>query len=213
MAANGAALCIGVSRYNDRGLVALPDAAVSAREVQKALDTRVFPGSTAIVDPGSNGDLFLKLQKAAGEARGGTFVLYFAGHALRRGGDLLLTTRDTELEGTKGCVPWSDVRGMLKREGIVTGVVLLNVDQPVGSGRPQLDGGPVAVMGSLRTYDAGGANASVRAYADAVLAVLQRPAAELEAFLTDGVLDAAGLNKYLAAKAPPSASHASYAAP
>jgi hypothetical protein len=210
LAANGAALCIGVSKYNDRGLVPLPDAAVSAREIQKALDTRVFPASTTIVDPGSNGDLFLKLQKAAGEARGGTFVLYFAGHALRRGGELLLTTRDTELEGAKGCVPWSDVRGMLKREGIVTGVVLLNVDQPAGSGRPQLDGGPVAVMGSLRTYDAGGANASIRGYADALLAVLQRPSAEIESFLHDGVLDAAGLNKYLAEKAPPSASHASF---
>ncbi len=213
MAANGAALCIGVSKYNDRGLVPLPDAAVSAREVQKALDTRVFPASTTIVDPGSNGDLFLKLQKAAGEARGGAFVLYFAGHALRRGGELLLTTRDTELEGAKGCVPWSDVRGMLKREGIVTGVVLLNVDQPAGSGRPQLDGGPVAVMGSLRTYDAGGANTSIRAYADALLAVLQRPSAEIESFLHDGVLDAGGLNKYLAEKAPASASHASFSTP
>ncbi|HEY5242978.1 MAG TPA: hypothetical protein VIJ22_15970, partial [Polyangiaceae bacterium] len=125
----------------------------------------------------------------------------------------LLTTRDTELEGAKGCVPWSDVRGMLKREGIVTGVVLLNVDQPAGSGRPQLDGGPVAVMGSLRTYDAGGANASIRGYADALLAVLQRPSAEIESFLHDGVLDAAGLNKYLAEKAPPSASHASFSTP
>ncbi len=213
MAANGAALCIGVSKYNDRGLVPLPDAAVSAREIQKALDTRVFPASTTIVDPGSNGDLFLKLQKAAGEARGGAFVLYFAGHALRRGGELLLTTRDTELDGAKGCVPWSDVRGMLKREGIVTGVVLLNVDQPAGSGRPQLDGGPVAVMGSLRTYDASGANASIRGYADALLAVLQRPSAEIESFLHDGVLDAAGLNKYLAEKAPASASHASFSTP
>ncbi|MGD0530297.1 MAG: hypothetical protein ABSE49_34500, partial [Polyangiaceae bacterium] len=211
MTANGAALCIGVSRYNDRGLAPLPDAALTAREVQKALDTRVFPASTAIVDPGSNGDLFLKLQKAAGEARGGTFILYFAGHALRRGGDLLLTTRDTELEGTKGCVPWSDVRGMLKREGIVTGVFLLNVDQPAGSGRPQLDGSSVAVMGSLRTYDASGGNTALRAYADAVLAVLQRPGAELEAYLTDGTLDATGLNKYLTEKAPAAAAHASFA--
>jgi hypothetical protein len=211
LTANGAALCIGVSRYNDRGLAPLPDAALTAREIQKALDTRVFPASTAIVDPGSNGDLFLKLQKAAGEARGGTFVLYFAGHALRRGGDLLLTTRDTELEGTKGCVPWSDVRGMLKREGIVTGVFLLNVDQPAGSGRPQLDGSSVAVMGSLRNYDASGGNASLRAYADAVLAVLQRPGADLEAYLTDGVLDATGLNKYLTEKAPAAAAHASFA--
>jgi len=211
--ANGAALCVGVSKYNDRGLVPLPEAAVSAREIQKALDTRVFPATATIVDPGSNGDLFLRLQKAAGEARGGTFVLYFAGHALRRGGDLLLTTRDTELEGTKGCVPWSDVRGMLKREGIATGVVLLNVDQPAGSSRPQLDGGSVAVMGSLRTYDAGGANASIRGYADALLAVLQRPAAEIESFLTDGVLDAEGLHKYLAEKAPASAPHASFSKP
>ena len=212
-ATNGAALCIGVSKYNDRGLSPLPDAAVSAREIQKALDSRVFQTATAIVDPGSNGDLFLKLQKAAGEARGGTFVLYFAGHALRRGGDLLLTTRDTELEGTKGCVPWSDVRGMLKREGIVSGLVLLNVDQPAGSGRPQFDGGSVAVMGSLRTYDVGGGNASLRSYADAVLAVLQRPAAEIESFLTDGALDAAGLHKYLAEKAPASSSHASFSTP
>jgi hypothetical protein len=211
--ANGAALCVGVSKYNDRGLAPLPDATLSAKEIQKALDSRVFPASTAILDPGSNGDLFLKLQKAAGEAKGGTFVLYFAGHALRRGGDLLLTTRDTELEGTKGCVPWSDVRGMLKREGIVAGVVLLNVDQPAGSGRPQLDGGPVAVMGSLRTYDVGGGNASLRSYADAVLAILQRPAAEIESFLNDGVLDAAGLNKYLAERAPASAPHASYSMP
>jgi hypothetical protein len=212
-ATNGAALCIGVSKYNDRGLAPLPDAAVSAREVQKALDSRVFQASTTIVDPGSNGDLFLKLQKAAGEARGGTFVLYFAGHALRRGGDLLLTTRDTELEGTKGCVPWSDVRGMLKREGIVTGLVLLNVDQPAGSGRPQFDGGSVAVMGSLRTYDVASGNASLRTYADAVLAALQRPSAEIESFLTDGVLDTAGLHRYLAEKAPASASHASFSTP
>ena len=211
--ANGAALCVGVSKYNDRGLAPLPDATLSAKEIQKALDAKVFPASTAILDPGSNGDLFLKLQKAAGEAKGGAFVLYFAGHALRRGGDLLLTTRDTELEGTKGCVPWSDVRGMLKREGIVAGVVLLNVDQPAGSGRPQLDGGPVAVMGSLRTYDAGGGNASLRSYADAVLAILQRPSAEIESFLNDGVLDAVGLNKYLAAKAPASAAHASFSTP
>ena len=212
-ATNGAALCVGVSKYNDRGLVPLPDAAVSAREVQKALDSHVFPASATIVDPGSNGDLFLRLQKAAGEARGGTFVLYFAGHALRRGGDLLLTTRDTELEGTKGCVPWSDVRGMLKREGIVTGVFLLNVDQPAGSGKPQLDGGSVAVMGSLRTYDVAGGNASIRSYADAVLAVLQRPAADIESFLTDGVLDSAGLHKYLAERAPASASHTSFSTP
>ena len=211
--ANGAALCVGVSKYNDRGLAPLPDATLSAKEIQKALDSRVFPASTAILDPGSNGDLFLKLQRAAGEAKGGAFVLYFAGHALRRGGDLLLTTRDTELEGTKGCVPWSDVRGMLKREGIVAGVVLLNVDQPAGSGRPQLDGGPVAVMGSLRTYDVGGGNASLRSYADSVLAILQRPAAEIESFLNDGVLDAAGLNKYLAERAPASAPHASYSMP
>jgi hypothetical protein len=210
---NGAALCVGVSKYNDRGLAPLPDAAASAREVQKALDGRIFPATAAIVDPGSNGDLFLRLQKAAGEARGGSFFLYFAGHALRRGGDLLLCTRDTELDGARGCVPWSDVRGMLKREGVVGGLVLLNADQPAGGGRPQLDGGAVGVLGSLRTYDAGGGNASLRGYADAVLAALQRPAAELEPYSSDGALDAAGLHKYLSEKAPAAAAHAKFSMP
>lgn len=210
---NGSALCVGVSKYNDRSLAALPDAAATAREVQKAMDTRVLPATAVIVDPGSNGDLFLRIQKAAGEARGGTFFFYFAGHALRRGGDLLLATRDTEVDGTRGCVPWSDVRGMLKREGVVGGVVLLNCDQPAGSGKAQLDGGPVAVLGSLRNYDPASGNASIRSYADVVLAALQRPAADLEAFLNDGVLDTAGLHKYLAKHAPANAPHASFSVP
>jgi hypothetical protein len=210
---NGAALCVGVSRYNDAGLVPLPEAAVSAREIQKALDARLLPATAAIVDPASNGDLFLRIQKAAGEARGGTFFFYFAGHALRRGGDLLLATRDTELAGAKGCVPWSDVLGILKREGVAGGMALLNVDQPVGAARPQLDGGSVAVVGSLRTYDAAGANASLRGYADVVLAALLRPAADIETFLSDGVLDAGGLHRYLAARAPRTAPHASFSMP
>ncbi|HEY8089620.1 MAG TPA: hypothetical protein VIF09_17290 [Polyangiaceae bacterium] len=190
----------------------LPDAALSARELQKALDPRVFPAASAIVDPGSYGDLFVKLQRAAQGAKGGTFLFYFAGHALRRGGDLLLAVRGSELEGAKGWVPWSDVRDMLKREGVAGGLVLLNVDQPA-AGLPQLGGGVVAVMGSVRTYDPGSANANVRGYADALLAVLQRPAAEIESFLNDGTLDASGLHKYLTERSPPGASHSSFSMP
>jgi len=210
---NGAALCVGVSKYNDRALAPLPDAGVTAREIQKALEPHLFPASSAIIDPGSNGDLFLRLQKAAGEARGGIFVLYFAGHALRRGGDLLLATRDTELEGAKGCVPWSDVHSMLRRERVSGGLVLLNVDQPAGMGPPQLGGGALCMLASLRTYDADTGNASLRGYADAILGALQKPAGELESFLKDGALDASGLHRYLSERAPPKALHATFSMP
>jgi hypothetical protein len=210
---NGAALCVGVSKYNDRALAPLPDAGTTAREIQKALEPHLFPASGAIIDPGSNGDLFLRLQKAAGEARGGIFVLYFAGHALRRGGDLLLSTRDTELEGAKGCVPWSDVHSMLRRERVSGGLVLLNVDQPAGLGPPQLGGGTLCILASLRTYDADTGNASLRGYADAILAALQKPVGELESFLKDGALDASGLHRYLSDRAPPKALHSTFSMP
>ncbi|HEY6464334.1 MAG TPA: hypothetical protein VIY73_29405, partial [Polyangiaceae bacterium] len=204
-------LCVGVSRYTDGGLAPLPDAAATAREVQKALDPKLFSGVSTISDPGTNGDLFLRLQKAARDAKGGAFFLYYAGHALRRGNDLLLAARDSELEGTKGCVPWSDVRDMLKREAVAAGVVILNVDIAGGAPRLQIGSDTVAVIGSVRTYDAAAGNANLRAYADALVRLLQGPTAEVSPYLVDHVLDANGLHKALEKKATTTAPHASFA--
>jgi hypothetical protein len=204
-----AGLCVGVSRYSDRALAALPDATLTAQEIQKAFESRLVPNVSLLLDPRDNGALFVALERAMHEAQGETFVLYFAGHALRRGSELLLAVRDSEFEGARGCVPWSDVQAMLKRE-VKSGLVVLNVDQPPGSPPAALAAAKVAVMGSLRPYDARSATASLRGYADVVLAALQKPAAELEGYLTDGLLDSAGFAKYLAERAPAGAPHTSY---
>jgi hypothetical protein len=204
-----AGLCVGVSKYADRALAPLPDAASSAQEIQKAFESRLVPGVTVMLDPRDNGALFVALERSTRESQGETFVLYFAGHALRRDNELLLAVRDSELEGAKGCVPWSDVQAMLKRQ-VKNGLVVLNLDQPPGSPPAALGANKVAVMGSLRSYDARSANASLRSYADIVLAALRSPADDLGAYLTDGLLDSNGFGKYLAERAPAGASHRVY---
>jgi hypothetical protein len=207
----GAGLCVGVSRYDDRGLVPLPDAALGAQEILKAFDAKLVRGMRLLTDPGSNGDLFLALQRVMQEAQGGSLVLYFAGHALRRGSDLLLAVRESEVEGTRGCVPWGDVADMVKRAGIVEGLVLLNLDQPAGAPPLELSAGKATVMGSVRRYDAGAGNRQLRGYADAVLAALKQPALQVEPFLNEGKLDADGLGRCLAARASAVAAHTRFA--
>jgi hypothetical protein len=204
-----AGLCVGVSKYGDRALSPLPDAASSAQEIQKAFESRLVPGVTVMLDPRDNGALFVALERSMRESHGETFVLYFAGHALRRGNELLLAVRDSELEGARGCVPWSDVQAMLKR-AVKNGLIVLNLDQPPGSPPAALGTSKVAVMGSLRSYDARSANASLRGYADVVLAALRSPAGDLGQYLTDGLLDSNGFGKYLAERAPTGASHKVY---
>ena len=204
-----AGLCVGVSKYGDRALAPLPDAASSAQEIQKAFESRLVPGITVMLDPRDNGALFVALERSMRESQGETFVLYFAGHALRRGSELLLAVRDSELEGARGCVPWSDVQAMLKRE-VKNGLIVLNLDQPPGSPPAALGTSKVAVMGSLRSYDARSANASLRSYADVVLAALRSPAGDLGSYLTEGQLDSNGFGKYLAERAPAGAPHKVY---
>ena len=194
-----AGLCVGVSRYGDRALAPLPDAATSAQEIQKAFESRLVPGVTVMLDPRDNGALFVALERSMHESQGETFVLYFAGHALRRGSELLLAVRDSEVEGAKGCVPWSDVQAMLKRE-VKNGLVVLNLDQPPGSPPAALGTSKVAVMGSLRSYDARSANGSLRSYADVVLGALRSPAEDLGPYLTEGLSASASVVDALQAK-------------
>ena len=122
---------------------------------------------------------------------------------------MLLAVRDTEVDGTRGCVPWSDVQAMLKRD-VRAGLVIMNVDQPAASPRADLGVTKVAVMGALRPYDERTSNASLRAYADVELSALESGPEDLAAYLTDGLLDSAGFARLLAERAPKAAGHASH---
>lgn len=208
-----AGLCVGVSKYDDRGLAPLPDAAGTAQDILGAFDPTCISGLRLVVDPRSNGDLFLAVQRAAQDAQGGSFVLYFAGHALRRGTELLLAVRESEIDGARGCVPWVDVEDMIRRAGVADGLVLLNLDQPPGAPPLQLSAGKAVVMGSVRRYDSATANKQLRAYADTLLAALKQPASAVEPFLSEGKLDANGLGRWLAARAPAAAVHTSFSVP
>jgi len=63
---NGSGLCVGASRYGDRELVALPEAAQSAREMLKVLDRRVFPATASVIDPAHAGATYTSLTGAVG---------------------------------------------------------------------------------------------------------------------------------------------------
>jgi hypothetical protein len=202
----GAALCVGVSMYRDKELGVLPAASSSARDMEKALQGMFTKGVRLLADPPGIDDLFVGLQRAMRDARGGTLLLYYAGHTLRRGNDLLLTVGDSVVEGPKVCVPWSDIEDLLGRERVTQAVVLLNVDQPTDAPLA-IEKEGVCVMGSVRVHDRASANTKLRAYGEAVLEALRRPAAEVAPYLTDGKLDVGGLDRYLAERAPKTLGH------
>src|SRR4029079_10916805 len=110
----GAGLSVGVTEYKDAKLERCKAAATSAREVADALDPKVVRDVRVIANPATGDTLFGDLQKAVGAAKGGAFFFYFAGHALRRGDDLLLAVCDSELEAKSGCVPLSDVLDIIR---------------------------------------------------------------------------------------------------
>src|SRR4051812_26929093 len=117
-AAKGAGLSVGTSEVHDPKLARCAAAATSAREVAEALDAKLVRGVRVIANPPTFDALYGELQKALREAKGGTFFLYFAGHALRRGDDLLLTVGESEVEGAKGCVSLADVIDLLRRASL-----------------------------------------------------------------------------------------------
>src|SRR5580704_1589271 len=122
-----AGVCVGVGRHQDAALGDLPSAVESAREVAKAMDAL---GSMRLVtNPTGHMDLFVALQNAIREARGGSFFLYFAGFVLERDGELLLAVSGTEARAKSGCVPWSDVEDILKRENVAKALVVLNAEK------------------------------------------------------------------------------------
>jgi hypothetical protein len=98
----GAGLSIGVAEYNDRTLSACPAALESAREVARALNPDLVPEVRVVMNPPSADALFKDLDKTIRSARGGAFFLYFAGHAIRREDDLLLTAATSEFKDAKG---------------------------------------------------------------------------------------------------------------
>lgn len=209
-----AGLCVGASLYDDAGLSPLPDAAVSAREIAAALDTKIVRGVSALIDPPGSDDLFLALQKSIHDAKGGSFFLYFAGHALWRDGELRLAARSTELEGAKACVPWSDVDDLLVRERIESAMIVLNIDHSGDKpGIPRVTHGATVFMGSVRAHALKGANLRLRAYADAVLGGLRKRPLDLESFLRDGQLDAGAIGRYLTEKAPRAVEHRVFSEP
>lgn len=210
-ASTGAGLCVGVEHYQDPKLGPLPAACASAREVADALDPKLVKGVEVMQDVATNDDLFRALQRTLRAARGGAFFFYFAGHALRRGDDLLLALGESEVLGAKGCVPWSDIEDLLKRERVARAVVVLNVDHEV-EGAPKAPGvsAEIHVMGSLRVNEAAAANKQCRAYADALLAALSKPVGA--AYVEEGALDAEGLGRFLEATAPKLLVHKVFAA-
>lgn len=201
----GAGLSVGVTEYRDAKLTRCPAASASAREVAAALDPAVMRGPRVLTDPATNDTFFDALQKTAREAKGGAFFFYFAGHALRRGDDLLLTVCDSELEGARGCVPLSDVLDILRKAPIERGIVILNIDLPhePKAKSPRFDDG-ILILGSSRIHEPASANARLDEYACALLQALRLPALEVEAYLDDGKLDGAGLARAIAAMAPKS---------
>jgi hypothetical protein len=122
------ALCVGVSRYQDKNLGELASAADSAKTVARALEKSTF-GVRVVANPGSSLDLFETLQKAVRDAREGTFLFYFAGHVIERGDDLLLAMGDCDAKEKKGGVPWSDVEDLLKRERVTHAIFVINAEK------------------------------------------------------------------------------------
>src|SRR5579871_5769398 len=108
-------LSVGATEYTDKKLLRCPAAAASAREVAEALDSKLVRGVRVLANPPTGDLLFTDVQRAVQEARGGSFFFYFAGHALRRGDDVLLAVGESEVEGAKGCVPLSDVLDIVRR--------------------------------------------------------------------------------------------------
>jgi hypothetical protein len=201
-AIKGAGISVGVADYKDRKLCQCPAAAASAGEVASALDAKLVRRVRVITNPPDFDALFGEITKTARDAKGGTFFFYFAGHALRRGDDLLLAVTHSEHEGSKGCVPLSDVLDIVRRAQVQSSLVILNVDHPPSAAKSPSLGEGVTVIGSSRSYDARTADVRFKEYAGAVVAALRAPALELEPYLEDGLLNADGLARYLADKAP-----------
>jgi len=199
----GAGLSVGVAEYNDKVLSACPAALDSAREVARALNPDLVPEVRVITNPPSADALFKDLEKTIRSARGGSFFLYFAGHALRREDEILLAAATSEFKDAKGCVPVSDIVSLLKREQVARALILLNIDQPpAATTKPPRVMEGAAVIGSTRAFDPTSANTRLKAFSSVVLEALRRPAQEIAPYLNDGRLDADGLGRYLLASAP-----------
>src|SRR5207237_1191239 len=104
-----AALAIGASLYDDKKFAPLPSAAESARAIADKFDSRSIGHVEVTANPGRSDDLFVVISKAIHVARRGAFVLYFSGNVLRRDSELLFAVQDSEVTGTMGCVPLSDI--------------------------------------------------------------------------------------------------------
>jgi hypothetical protein len=199
---DGAGLCIGVSTYTDPRLTSCPSAARTAEALALELAPCFSNGVRAVIDPKQSYDLFLAIQTSIQKARGGVFVLYFAGITIRRGDDLLLTTSGSSLEAKSSCVPWSDVDAILEQEKVPRGLVLMNAEGFAGVGWLGSARTNVHGMGSVRIHDPQVAEQRLAAYGDALLDALREPAHALRAHLSEGRLDVAALGRYLAARFP-----------
>jgi hypothetical protein len=202
-AIKGAGLSVGVAEYNDKVLSACPAALDSARDVARALNPDLVPEVRVVTNPPSADALFRDLEKTIRSARGGAFFLYFAGHALRREDEILLAAATSEFKEAKGCVPLSDIVNLLRREQVARALIILNIDQPpAATTKPPRVPEGAAVIGSTRAFDPTSSNQRLRAFSNALLEALRRPAQELAPYLNDGRLDADGLGRYLLASAP-----------
>ena len=198
----GAGLAVGVSTYGDHKLTSCPSAARTAEAVARALGPCLSNGVATVVDPKDTYALFLALQKAGARARGGVFVLYYAGLTIRNGDELLLTTSASTRDAKSACVPWSDVEAILENERVARGLVILNAEGFAGVGWLGAAKPSVFGMGSVRIHDPNVADARIASYGAAVADAFGAPAHELRAHLVDGKLDVAALGRYLATRAP-----------
>ncbi|HEY4122656.1 MAG TPA: hypothetical protein VGM56_32550 [Byssovorax sp.] len=201
-AIEGAGLAVGVSTYADAQLTSCPAAGRTAEAVARALGPCLSNGVATIVDPKDTYTLFLALQKAVARARGGVFVLYYAGLTIRSGDELLLTTSASRRDGKSACVPWSDVEAILENERVARGLVILNAEGFAGVGWLGASKPGVFGMGSVRIHDPNVADARIASYGAAVADAFGAPAHELREHLVEGKLDVAALGRYLAARAP-----------
>ncbi len=202
-----AALCIGVSRYSDARLSSLPAAGDSARAVGRAMENTLFGTSRVVVDPAGTFDLFDALQKAIHEARGGALFLYFAGFLLDRGGDPLLAVVSSDSARASDCVPWSDVLDLLQREKVARALVIFNVERTSAAPITKIAHPSLFVLTSARRHDPDMRDVPLRDYGTAVVAALKDTPTDVEAWLTEAMLDAEGLDRFLAEKAAKDAKH------
>ena len=190
--AGGGASC----RRRTRGGRALPAAGSSPGEVAEALraagSARIRRHSWTRPHRRCSST---RSRGAATDAVDGGLVLYFAGHARRRGDDVLL-----QVGG--GHLAWSEIAAAVTAARVARAFVVLNVDFPTAEEPPAIDV-DLDLLASTRAFDPRTAEARCRAFADAFLGALAGEPAELEPYAHEGRLDAGGVGRYVFAVADP----------